>query len=570
MSAWYHAHQAIIAFSLVNILLGLGMFSAIGLGLISLAGAGFMAAGAYAAGVTATRYGVGYPETLGLAMLAGGLLSAVIALPVIRLRSHYFAIATLAFSLVVSAILVKWAWVSGGSVGFIAVPLRTTTRDLAIAVVGAAALLQLIFRSETGRVFRAIRSDEYVCAISGVRIRYYKFLALTLSGILSGLAGGMYAQVLGVLQPSDFREGRAFAILSYAVFGGAWHWSGSVLGALILTWLPEYLRVFSNYRDILTGCVLLGVVMLAPGGLVQPFRGHKLRLFLRKRRRSATRTEPAATETAGGEFAKLPRRAAPNGQGMPVCEITGIRKRFGGVHALSDVALTLPDGGGIYGLIGPNGSGKTTLLNVINGFTPPDAGSVLIRGDDLTSRGAASVARAGVARSFQDPRVLAEMSVFDNVLMGCHPLRIAGALESPFKTRRGRRDEREAVRRAQTALATFGLEPFADHDAGSLSFGQRRLIELARISVSDPALVILDEPTSGVNPVLIQVLSDHLRERRHSQRTAYLVAEHNIPFVMELCDFVFVMEGGKLLAQGAPAAIQRDERVLEAYLGANA
>ena len=565
MAGWFAAHEALIDVVLINILLGLGMYAVMTAGLISLAGAGLMAAGAYAGALASTRADIPFPMALALGLLAGGALAAILSFPVIRLRSHYLAIATLAFSLVISAILLNWGAVSGGANGFITVPRETTRLWLVGAVGVAVVVLESVFRSETGRILNAIKNDEYLCRANGVYTGYYKFLALVASGMLSGLAGGLYAHYLGVLQPSDFREDRAFEMLSFTVLGGAWHWTGSVIGAVVLTSTPEFLRVFAEYRDILTGLVLLGVILVMPQGIVQPRPFRYIKKRMAKRR--GARPKPASVESSRVVSKKQPETGLAREPALAV-HIDGIDKHFGGVYALRQVVVDL-EPGLIYGLIGPNGSGKTTLLNIVNGFLSPDAGTIRFGATDSGRPSPVRAARRGVARTFQEPRVLEESTVYANVLLGCHRLRNAGAIESGLQSPRARRENRAHAEQVWAALAKVGLVEFAHVEAGELSFGQKRLVELARVLVSNAGLVVLDEPTAGVNPVMIERLAQWVREPG-AHRPTYLIAEHNIDFVMEVCDYVFVLDTGSILAEGLPHDVRVDERVIEAYLGSTA
>lgn len=571
MAEWLTAHEALINVALINVLLALGMHACMATGLMSLAGTGFMASGAYAGGLAASRAGIPFEVSLLIATLVGGALAAVVSIPVIRLRTHYLAIATLAFSLVISTSLQTWPSVSGGAAGLITVPRWTTTVSLLAAVGIVASAFESIFRSETGRVMVGIRNDEYLCRANGVSTGYHKFLMLVVSGMLSGLAGGMYAHFTGVLEPTDFREDRVFAILSFTILGGVWHWSGSAIGAVVLTSIPEFLRVFAQYRLILTGVVLLVVVMVLPRGILQPkpFRLAQQRLAERRRSRTPQR-KPARSSASPSRELPATRNLTGNEKAPALgaaVAVERIEKSFGGVNALQGVTIELKPGL-IYGLIGPNGSGKTTLLNIVNGFVRPDSGNVRFDANAISLDSPVRVARFGVARTFQSPRVLEEATVHDNVLLGCHRLRRAGAIESSVQSPRARRESSQHNERVWAALAKVGLIELAHAEAGELSFGQQRLVELARVLVSNSRLVILDEPTAGVNPVMIDKLAEWVREPI-AARPTYLIAEHNIDFVMEVCDYVFVLDNGSILAEGLPKDVRLDERVVEAYLGSS-
>jgi ABC-type branched-subunit amino acid transport system ATPase component len=226
-----------------------------------------------------------------------------------------------------------------------------------------------------------------------------------------------------------------------------------------------------------------------------------------------------------------------------------ISKSFGGVQALADCSLTVP-AGSITGLIGPNGSGKTTLFNVMTGYERPDGGQVFLSGRRITGAPPSRVFALGVGRTFQLTRIFPRMTVLENMLV-------------PAQRGRSRRQHRE---HAMDLLAFTGIAAHAGKLAGTLSYGQRKLLELAYVLVADPAVVLLDEPAGGVNPSLIHHIADRIRDMNRAGKT-FLLVEHNMDFVMTLCDQVTVLDSGAVVATGTPEAVRSDPRVLDAYLG---
>ena len=237
--------------------------------------------------------------------------------------------------------------------------------------------------------------------------------------------------------------------------------------------------------------------------------------------------------------------------------VRGLTKRFGGVVALDDATVDFVPGA-INGLIGPNGSGKTTLFNIVTGLIPTDAGEVTFAGRPITGMAPYRIARAGIGRTFQVVRAFDRMTVLENVLVA---ERRSGLRELIRSAIRG-----SEVDRAMDWLRQVGLDHLADADAADISYGQKKLLELAAILMTDPSLVMLDEPAGGVNPVMIERISDLIRVTNANDRTIVIV-EHNMEMVMSLCDHVVVFDRGRPIASGAPDTIQSDERVLEAYLG---
>ena len=247
-----------------------------------------------------------------------------------------------------------------------------------------------------------------------------------------------------------------------------------------------------------------------------------------------------------------------------ILSVDGVEKHFGGITALSGVDLTV--GPGITGLIGPNGAGKTTFFNCLTGFYTPDAGSVTFRGTDITDSRPPAVAQSGMVRTFQIPRELAEMTVMENLKlapMDQHGERLRGAW---LRDEQFVADERSVQERALETAEFFELDHLLDEPAGNLSGGQRKLLEIARALLTDPEMVLLDEPMAGVNPTLETKILDRIHQLT-DQGYSFLLVEHDIDVIMEHCDRVVVLHRGEVLTTGTPAAVQRDERVIEAYLG---
>lgn len=532
----------------VYTLLGIGYVFAFGhAGLLSLAQGAFFGLGAYVTGVLASRWGAAPAVTFPLAVLAPVLLAAIVALPVLRLASHYFALATLAIAQLLMLVALNWTEVTGGANGLAGLPGLAIGgwrigRGLPLVlvtwtVVGIGAVIA--WRVAAGRLrlaWQVAREDEIAAAAIGLDVGRLRLAAFLLAAGYAGAAGALQVHGLGVVSPEVLQFGVMVTCLTLVVVGGRLRIAGAVLGAVLVVHLPEWFRILDRHYLVAYGVALLVMIIAAPDGIVGRLEALRARLL----------PEPPAPLPAPRP---LPPTATPADGAVLVAE--GLTKRFGGVLALENVSLQVA-AGEILGLIGANGSGKTTLLNVISGIERPDAGRLVLAGRDATTLAPHRRARAGIGRSFQTPRLVAGLSLLDNVAAA----RIGMGVADP-EIARGE---------ALTLLRRLQLDDAATLVPAALPPGHLRRTEIARALALQPRLLLLDEPAAGLAAAEQADLAARLRAVA-ADGVALVVVEHNLPFLMGLAHRLICLDSGRVIAEGPPEAVRADPKVRAVYVG---
>jgi len=553
-------HLNVFVIMAVNAILATGLAIVVRAGRLSLAQASFGGVGGYTTGILTTTLSVPFWVALPIGGLLAAAIGVLLGLTSLRLRGFYFAIATFTFSQLAIVILRAWTDVTGGMSGMFGLPHPTGFLGfdfsdplqyyyLVLIFLFVAVLIYYACTAGTsfGRGLSVLGEDEVLARSIGVSATRFRLLAFAISSGIGGIAGSFGAHFIQGVSPSDIQPIVSIFIVVMVMAGGAKTLTGPIIGAVIMTMVPELLRASAQWSMVFYGVFLLLYVFLFREGLLPIVSKAAKRLLARFSNGTMSNSSAVPVQFLSADQCKPDISPTPVGSGTFMA-FQGLGCSFGSLRVLSDLNWGV-EAGCINGLIGPNGAGKTTFFNVMTGIAPLTDGTVRWHGKDILPV-PEEMARRGVARTYQHARVLENHTVSETISL-CAEL--------------SKRNVSDA--HLNWLISVMNLKHLANVNGKDLTHYQRRLTSIAMAMASNPELLLLDEPLAGLDDTETRELSTLIAKIQRETGNTILLIEHKLSEVMALCSVLTVLDHGQIIAHGTPAEVASNEDVIEAYLG---
>lgn len=540
---WIHSFQ------LINLLIIAAVFQNLlthDAGQISFGQSAIFGAGAYAAAIAMESFGTGFALAIALSVLVAVVAGLLYAMPALRVQGYYLGFVTLSAAVAfpelvialdgytngVSGIPVTSAVFTGSILG-----ISTLTLVIMVATCAALAFHAWLRTTSFGRALRASAASPEAAQSLGINTSVMRCLAFTIAAAGTGIAGCLYTPVVGYVSPSAFGLDVSIVFFLAVIVGGSGHLIAPIVGIWILYLLPNILLVeLANYRLLAYGGLALVVMLAFPDGLVGT-----LERWRRKLAPQAVQPE-IQMDGVAAEMSLIPQSRAIPGD---IVAVARGRKTFGSVVAIDDVDWSVKPGE-IHGLVGANGSGKTSLLNVVSGFSKLQRGTVSVAGIDTGARSPASIARLGLGRTFQTPRIFETMSVRENLLIGL--------------------DRTPSPGRGSPSVSQVLLMQSADAGTLQMPHAQRRIVELLRVALTGADVLLLDEPAAGLSAAERAEFSSLLRRLRDEKGKTIVLVEHDLKLVWDVADRITVLEAGRIVASGSPDEVRKNPNTRQLFV----
>jgi len=572
----YLSHTLNLAFIFVVLTVSLNLILGYG-GMASMAHAAFFCIGGYVSTIVTMNFDWNFLAGIPIAIIATAAFGGILAAPFIRVQEEYLILFTIAFQMVIFHLMLSLYNITGGDSGIFGVPkpeffgfeVETPAHFLpfmALFVFLVYWVCLKITKSPFGRVLKGIREDDRAVTSLGKNVIKFKVIIFMVgTGIAAG-AGSVFAHYTQFISPAIGSLDESILIIAMVVLGGTANLWGSAVGAFLLIIIPEILnflpgasKLIVPLRGFIYGALLILFMRFRPEGLIPEYfhlKGSKKRHFVKE--------APPLDDNADKDHRDLSRVKGDPGQG-PILEVKGISKSFGGLKAVDNFFMGL-EKSKITALVGPNGCGKTTAFNLVTGFLKPDNGQIFFQDKEITNVPAHRMPHSGIARSWQDVRVFQGMTVLDNLLIARQDQSGESLLKLFFMPWRVKREEVANLREALSYLERVGLLEKASEIASSLSYAEQKLLAVARLLTTGAEILLLDEPSSGVDPNWVEQFMGIIKELAKSGKTICIV-EHNLEVVRGISDTVYFMAEGRKIAQGSAEELMADPKLGEIYFG---